>query len=53
MTIKKNKMKSAEQRFLEKDLRSTKYKVRREEGVEHYDRNKQKRDWIKEEDGEY
>lgn len=43
MTLKK--IKSAEQRLQERELRSPKYRQRREEtSIEHYDRNKAKRE---------
>ena len=50
MTIKKIKTKDPEQRILEKDLLSPKYRTRREKSVKHYDRNKQRKDWIKEDE---
>jgi len=46
MTIKKQKNKDPEQRLLEKDLHSPKYRLRREREIKHYDRNKDNRkDW--------
>lgn len=43
MTLKK--IKSGEQRILERELHSPKYRLRREEtNIEHYDRNKAKRE---------
>ena len=53
MTMTLKKIKSGEQRILERELRSPKYRLRREEGIEHYDRNKAKRETQQELEHEY